>query len=395
MLTVGTISSDMQGLLGASSLAKGAPMSDDRREAPRARSILMRWWPRSVAINFAVAASVGSVMALAGAKGLTTVLIALAFANLIGAGAVFLLPPLMRRLEERGGWRLWFVLPMALLGMAAVVALVIGLVLIALGVYPPGELWRVVWPMLGIAAVTTLGIGVGIALHESTRINRNQAKVARQQAEVARQDAKQAHREAERLATEARLASLDAHVHPHFLYNTLSVIRAAISGDGERARGLVSDLGALLRFSLERRGRRTIPLSDELRVVKAYLAIQQSRLLRLTWTIDVPAALDRCQVPPFALQPLVENSVIHVAQERRVPTALFIRARADGDTLELLVGDDGPGFGLDAIVPGHGLEVLRGRLAALYGDRAAFALNRGEGGFMVSIRIPIDHEEQS
>lgn len=363
-------------------------MNNDPTGTRRARPAPTRRWLRILAINFVVGATVAAVMALGGRASTSTVVIALVYANLIGVTAALLLPPLMRRLDEHGGGSPWFVLPTALLGLAAVGALVIGLGAVGFGVFPAGQLWRVIWPSLGIAAVTTLGLGVGIALHESTQAHRAQATLAWQEAELARIGA-------ERLATEARLASLEAHLRPHFLYNTLNTIGAMIPNGAERAHGLLCDLAALLRFSLDRRGRRMVPLADELEVVKAYLAIQQARFKRLTCVIDVPPELKRCEVPPFVLLPVVENCVIHVVQDRPAVTSLWIRARADGDTLELVVWDDGPGFSLKAIVSGHGLDILRGRLEALYGAAARFSVDQREEGAMVSIRVPMRDEGQS
>lgn len=367
-------------------------MNNGHAETLRARSAPTRWWFRVLAINIIVAASVGSVMALAGAKSMATVGIALAFANLIGVVGAFVVPPLMRRYEEHGSVALWVVVPAALLGLAAIGAVVIGLGVVALGVIPPGQLWRVIWPSFGIAAVTTLGLGVGIALHESTRINRAQATLARHKAELARQEAELARSHAERLATEAQLASLEAQLHPHFLYNTLNTIGVRIpdrGARGARAYGLLCDLAALLRFSLDRRDRYMVPLGDELQVVRAYLQIQQARFKSLAFVIDVPAALQRCEVPPFALLPMVENSVVHVAQDRPGPTRVRIAARAEGDHLQMSVWDDGPGFSLAAIIPRHGLDTLRQRLEALYGAVAGLSVDRVEEGTMVTIRVPL------
>jgi sensor histidine kinase YesM len=160
--------------------------------------------------------------------------------------------------------------------MAALRALAIGLGATWLGALPGAHLWQVVWPSLGIAVVITLGLGVGIALHESTRAQRAEAIVARQEAELARA-------RAEQLATEARLALLEARLEPHFLFNTLNTIVELIHEDPARADQLVRRLATLLRFALDRRDRRTVPLDNELDMARTYLEIQEARFERLAW----------------------------------------------------------------------------------------------------------------
>lgn len=155
------------------------------------------------------------------------------------------------------------------------------------------------------------------------------------------------------------------------------------------------DLAAVLRFSLDGRDRRTVPLEDELALVAAYLEIQEARFQRLDYAVDVPATLHRCEVPRFALQVLVENSVLHVVQVRPGSRRIRVQARAVDDALELAVWDDGPGFSLEEIAPGHALDMLRQRLDALYGAAARLAVDRREGGTMVSVRVPMRAEARS
>ncbi len=85
----------------------------------------------------------------------------------------------------------------------------------------------------------------------------------------------------------------------------------------------------------------------------------------------------------------------HVAQVRPGLMRLRIKAAVVGDTLELGVWDDGPGFSLGAIPPGHGLDTLRGRLDALYGAAAGLAVDRREEGTMVIIHVPVRREGRS
>ena len=79
---------------------------------PRTRRTLSpRQWLRVLTINLAVAATVVAVLTLGGRSTVSTVVIALVYANVIGLGAALLLPPLLRWLDEHGGGPRWLVVP--------------------------------------------------------------------------------------------------------------------------------------------------------------------------------------------------------------------------------------------------------------------------------------------
>lgn len=193
---------------------------------------------------------------------------------------------------------------------------------------------------------------------------------------------------AAQLATEAQLESLAARLHPHFLFNTLNSISALIHEDPRGADAMVQHLSTLLRYSLDAHGKRLVPLGQELSVTRDYLDIERVRFEnRLRVECDVPAALEETMIPPFALQTLVENSVKFAVGARRAGGTIRIAARRTPDAVELAVTDDGPGFSLFSLKPGHGLDLLRTRLTALFGERGTLSV-AVENGCTVTISIP-------
>jgi LytS/YehU family sensor histidine kinase len=93
-------------------------------------------------------------------------------------------------------------------------------------------------------------------------------------------------------------------------------------------------------------------------------------------------------VPPFSVQTLVENAAKHVAGRRQEGVNLQIQVRRfDGDVV-VFVSDDGPGFAVDSIKAGHGLDNLQGRLQAIYGGRAGVEFQREPGSMIVRLRVP-------
>jgi len=192
--------------------------------------------------------------------------------------------------------------------------------------------------------------------------------------------------------TSARFAALQARLNPHFLFNTLNTIAVLVrDGDRTAATRMVEQLSDVLRRTLSRHRTNEVTLEEELELVRQYLAIEQARFpdrLRLAFEID--ESLLSAAVPSFALQHLVENAIRHGIAKRAEAGHVRVVARRDGDTLELSVIDDGPGFAATAEMPkGHGIENTRERLRALYGDRASLVIARGPiGGTIATLRAP-------
>jgi two-component system sensor histidine kinase AlgZ len=193
-----------------------------------------------------------------------------------------------------------------------------------------------------------------------------------------------------KLATEAQLASLESRIHPHFLFNTLNSISSLIPEDPARAERLVEQMAALLRFSLDANQSGLVPLASELKIVADYLDIERARFGdRLRYQIDVPADLNESRIPPLSLQTLVENSVkFAIAPDRAGGEIRITGARADG-AFRVEVSDSGPAFQLESAPAGHGLDNLKGRLSALFGDRAALLLQRVGGRNNLILSVPL------
>lgn len=194
---------------------------------------------------------------------------------------------------------------------------------------------------------------------------------------------------ARKLAAEASLASLESRIHPHFLFNTLNSISGLIREDPTQAERMVERLAALLRFSLDSSARSVISLEQELKIATGYLEIERARFGdRLQYVVEAPPELLSIELPLGALQTLVENSIKHVAA--RNPGEIFIRivARREKHYVRLEAHDNGPGFTLAAVAPDHGLDNLRGRLRALFGEDATLDLPGSSDG-MSCVRISL------
>ncbi len=121
-----------------------------------------------------------------------------------------------------------------------------------------------------------------------------------------------ARAEAQRLAVEAQLRLLRTQLEPHMLFNTLANLRGLVREDADRAEAMIDRLIVYLRGTLASSETESVPLSREFAQLRAYLEIMSLRMgPRLTFRLELPAALEDTPVPPMLLQPLVENAIKH------------------------------------------------------------------------------------
>ncbi len=189
---------------------------------------------------------------------------------------------------------------------------------------------------------------------------------------------------------DAKLQALRMQLHPHFLFNTLNAISTLVHKDPDAADEMIVNLSELLRVALDTT-EQEITLRREFDFLDRYLEIQQVRYgdrLRVEKEIDA-SALDGL-VPTFILQPLVENALRHGIEPEASAGVIALSARREGPDLRLTVRNTGvPGRQPGREQQGIGIANTRGRLQALYGDRARLTLSSSsDGGFSAELLIP-------
>jgi len=144
-----------------------------------------------------------------------------------------------------------------------------------------------------------------------------------------------------------------------------------------------------LRLSLDSSQERLSSLDRELKIVNDYLEIETARFGdRLRCAIDVAPELRSAIIPTLVLQTLVENSVKHAVASRFEGAFIRVEAYARGETVVVQVSDDGPGFTAAAIRPGHGLDNVQRRMAALFGSEGTMEISKSGKFTAVSICLP-------
>ena len=197
-----------------------------------------------------------------------------------------------------------------------------------------------------------------------------------------------ARSEAQRLVVEAQLRLLRAQLDPHMLFNSLANVRSLVREDVNRAESMIDQLIVYLRSALAASQTESVALSREFAQLRAYLDIMALRMgPRLSYRLDLPAALERTEVPPMLLQPLVENAIKHGLEPKVGHGSIEVVARALPGGIEIRVSDSGLGLPPDEdgdrpelsarpANTSYGLQHVRDRLRVLYGHRASLNLER-------------------
>jgi hypothetical protein len=200
-------------------------------------------------------------------------------------------------------------------------------------------------------------------------------------------------REAElrRLVTLAELRALQSQIHPHFLFNALNALYGIIPREARSARETVLNLSDIFRYSLET-GRMLRPLSDELRIIRAYLEVERLRLGdKLRVEIDVSREALEVHIPVLSIQPLVENAVKHGIAPNAEGGLVRVEVSSHDGAIRVVVRDSGPGFAVAASTrtgAGVGLDNVARRLDLCFGPEAALNVESDSTGTTASFQIP-------
>jgi hypothetical protein len=193
--------------------------------------------------------------------------------------------------------------------------------------------------------------------------------------------------------SEARLHALELQIQTHFLFNTLNSISGLVrTAHPREAIQMIAGLSELLRYSLDHAGEQRVALAAEVAITERYLEIERLRFPdRMTYELDVPEEVRRAAVPMLLLQPLAENAIRHGVARLVSAGRVTIRARREGDRLELQVWNTGA-LNASSRQGGVGLRNTQDRLRHLYGEAHQFELRavaqEQGGGVLAVVSLP-------
>jgi two-component system, LytTR family, sensor histidine kinase AlgZ len=192
----------------------------------------------------------------------------------------------------------------------------------------------------------------------------------------------------------AEADALQARIRPHFLFNSMNMIASLVRKDPAVAEQAVLDLSDLFRAALGA-GEGGSTLEQEVELVRHYLSIESLRLgdrLQVEWGLGEPLPWT-LQLPRLALQPLVENAVLHGISRLEGGGVVSIDMRAEDGLLHICIRNPVPAENAQISAlhagGGHAQRNIAYRLAHAFGPRAKMA-GRQEGGmYRCELTLPL------
>jgi LytS/YehU family sensor histidine kinase len=169
------------------------------------------------------------------------------------------------------------------------------------------------------------------------------------------------------------------------LFNTLANVRSLVREDVDRAESMIDQLIVYLRSALAASQTESVALSREFAQLRAYLDIMALRMgPRLSYRLELPAALERTEVPPMLLQPLVENAIKHGLEPKvgsgSIEVVVLARrpraSRSASTTAASACRRTREEAAARPAGTSYGLQHVRDRLQAVYGAAARLSLER-------------------
>lgn len=219
-----------------------------------------------------------------------------------------------------------------------------------------------------------------------------------------------AEAEVNRKIVELERRALQAQMNPHFIYNSMNSIQQfMIIHDIEGAMKYLTKFSRILRTVLNISAQNRIPLADEITLIKDYLELENMRFPnKFTYDIQVSPDINihAVDIPPFFIQPQVENAIRHGLLKKSSQGHLSIAITSDEGHLYIIVEDNGIGreasrktkFNDTIVNESKGLAIVKERLSHLSPTNGftpfkiidLYTLDHTPAGTRVEIILPID-----
>ncbi|EDL65166.1 sensor histidine kinase [Bacillus sp. SG-1] len=207
-----------------------------------------------------------------------------------------------------------------------------------------------------------------------------------------------------------QLKVLQSQINPHFLYNALqSIGTIALKNKVPQIYTLITHLSKIMRYGMDME-EDIVSLNKEINYTRAYLLLQKERFGdHLDYSIEVEEGLKEVKVPKMLLQPIIENYFKHGFDIREGIGRIRLNCFSEHDELVITVEDNGAGVTAQKLqeIYEHfqtdiknttgentsiGLKNVFVRLKLYYNQQASLELQNLEGGFRVTMRLPVQME---
>ena len=216
------------------------------------------------------------------------------------------------------------------------------------------------------------------------------------------------NKEKARQSVLSEIKQLESQFNPHFLFNTLEMIKYMAKMEPSLVNKIIVALSTLLRYSINNTISR-VTLGEDLEYTKSYLLIQKYRFgKRFDYCINVEEAALDCIVPKLIIQPIIENAIKYGFIKKK-DLSVQIKASFLEDDLVIVIYDNGIGMEPDYLgeikqilnqsknSSSHiGLFNVHRRIQLMYGEKYGINILSQEcNGTIVKIILPINRSENN
>ena len=199
------------------------------------------------------------------------------------------------------------------------------------------------------------------------------------------------------------LNALRTQINPHFLFNTLQLLQTEIVyGNMERSNQIIVSLSQLLRYYMSN-NESLVPLTQEMEYLDKYLLLFSSKYEgRMKTSIEISNDAGKCMIPKLLIQPIVENSIVYVADQMVRQCEICITAYVDTESLFINCCDNGNGIDCSRLneireslerrvnwMEDHiGLANVHQRIRTIYGEQYGLRIDSDQNGTRVTLQLP-------
>jgi LytS/YehU family sensor histidine kinase len=190
---------------------------------------------------------------------------------------------------------------------------------------------------------------------------------------------------------EAELKALKNTIHPHFLFNSLSMLQSLINQSPAKTSVALTALSEYLLYSVQFSRKTSVTIAEEIAHAKNYGDIELMRRNNsFSINYDIDEQCNELVVIPFIIQPLVENAIKHGIDlmEQGGVISMYV-GKTDQNTIISVVNNIGPLPPPTRKKSGTGLDTLSRRITAAFGSDVTFSIENKGNEFKVTITIPL------
>ena len=203
-------------------------------------------------------------------------------------------------------------------------------------------------------------------------------------------------------ATLSQIKLLESQFNPHFIFNTLEMLKYMIKAKDSSAEKVILSMSRILRYSIDNTIR-TIKLVEDIKYIQDYLMIQKFRFgNKFDYSINMNKECENHIIPKLIIQPIVENSIKYGFKNKDY-LIINIDVNLEEGGFMIYVTDNGDGISPERLLEineilnsndnssSHiGLYNVKKRISLLYGEEYGLKIESDDGkGTKVIIKLPL------